>query len=219
MEQVITFSLFAQELTSPRLIKSHLPYRFLPSALHNGEAKVRHFCVLFLEMHLHINANYNQTERLQHCQMRCFTSRWSTWPVIRRTWWCPTTSSTALSGPWATGEPSRSSAGASWTTNVSDPLSGFSVHFTSAPAVLSFSCLSVHLFRSGIWLLVRTRSGILGTPHGLKRPLLEIRRHVQGNQETFSLLFWAFASSSYLKLCSCYNLDRRQWISKLYWCW
>lgn len=29
-----------QELTSPRLIKSHLPHRFLPSALHNGEAKV-----------------------------------------------------------------------------------------------------------------------------------------------------------------------------------
>ncbi|XP_068615721.1 sulfotransferase 4A1 [Brachionichthys hirsutus] len=29
-----------QELTSPRLIKSHLPYRFLPAALHNGEAKV-----------------------------------------------------------------------------------------------------------------------------------------------------------------------------------
>lgn len=29
-----------QELTSPRLIKSHLPYRFLPTALHNGEAKV-----------------------------------------------------------------------------------------------------------------------------------------------------------------------------------
>lgn len=31
---------FQQELTSPRLIKSHLPYRFLPTALHNGEAKV-----------------------------------------------------------------------------------------------------------------------------------------------------------------------------------
>lgn len=31
---------FPQELTSPRLIKSHLPYRFLPTALHNGEAKV-----------------------------------------------------------------------------------------------------------------------------------------------------------------------------------
>ncbi|MGH0115693.1 UNVERIFIED_CONTAM: hypothetical protein FKN15_038016 [Acipenser sinensis] len=30
-----------QELTSPRLIKSHLPYRFLPTALHNGESKVR----------------------------------------------------------------------------------------------------------------------------------------------------------------------------------
>lgn len=30
-----------QELTSPRLIKSHLPYRFLPTALHHGEAKVR----------------------------------------------------------------------------------------------------------------------------------------------------------------------------------
>lgn len=29
-----------QELTSPRLIKSHLPYRFLPTALHEGEAKV-----------------------------------------------------------------------------------------------------------------------------------------------------------------------------------
>lgn len=29
-----------QELTSPRLIKSHLPYRFLPTALHHGEAKV-----------------------------------------------------------------------------------------------------------------------------------------------------------------------------------
>ncbi|TRY71350.1 hypothetical protein DNTS_008129 [Danionella cerebrum] len=29
-----------QELTSPRLIKSHLPYRFLPSAMHNGEGKV-----------------------------------------------------------------------------------------------------------------------------------------------------------------------------------
>ncbi|XP_032445526.1 sulfotransferase 4A1 isoform X2 [Xiphophorus hellerii] len=29
-----------QELTSPRLIKSHLPYRFLPTAMHNGEAKV-----------------------------------------------------------------------------------------------------------------------------------------------------------------------------------
>lgn len=30
-----------QELTSPRLIKSHLPYRFLPSDLHNGDSKVR----------------------------------------------------------------------------------------------------------------------------------------------------------------------------------
>uniref|UniRef100_A0A3Q2WLV9 Sulfotransferase n=1 Tax=Haplochromis burtoni TaxID=8153 RepID=A0A3Q2WLV9_HAPBU len=29
-----------QELSSPRLIKSHLPYRFLPTAMHNGEAKV-----------------------------------------------------------------------------------------------------------------------------------------------------------------------------------
>ncbi|CAL8405381.1 unnamed protein product [Arctogadus glacialis] len=29
-----------QELTSPRLIKSHLPYRFLPAAMHSGEAKV-----------------------------------------------------------------------------------------------------------------------------------------------------------------------------------
>uniref|UniRef100_A0A8C1U9K0 Sulfotransferase n=2 Tax=Cyprinus carpio TaxID=7962 RepID=A0A8C1U9K0_CYPCA len=29
-----------QELTSPRLIKSHLPYRFLPTAMHNGEGKV-----------------------------------------------------------------------------------------------------------------------------------------------------------------------------------
>ncbi|KAF6340557.1 sulfotransferase family 4A member 1 [Rhinolophus ferrumequinum] len=29
-----------KELTSPRLIKSHLPYRFLPSDLHNGESKV-----------------------------------------------------------------------------------------------------------------------------------------------------------------------------------
>lgn len=63
MKQVITFYLFLQELTSPRLIKSHLPYRFLPSALHNGEAKVRHFCVLFLEMHLHINANYDVEQR------------------------------------------------------------------------------------------------------------------------------------------------------------
>lgn len=124
-----------------------------------------------------------------HCRMWCFTSRWSTWLVIRRTWWCPTTSSTALSGPWATGEPSRSSADASWMTNVNDPLSGFSVHFILTPVVLSFSCLSVHLFCSGIWLLVRTCSGILGTPHGLKRPLLEIWRHVQGNHKTFFLLF------------------------------
>ncbi|NXT13374.1 ST4A1 Sulfotransferase, partial [Prunella fulvescens] len=29
-----------KELTSPRLIKSHLPYRFLPSDLHNGNSKV-----------------------------------------------------------------------------------------------------------------------------------------------------------------------------------
>ncbi|XP_059360916.1 sulfotransferase 4A1-like [Carassius carassius] len=29
-----------QELTSPRLIKSHLPYRFMPTAMHNGEGKV-----------------------------------------------------------------------------------------------------------------------------------------------------------------------------------
>ncbi|XP_011790192.1 PREDICTED: sulfotransferase 4A1 [Colobus angolensis palliatus] len=29
-----------KELTSPRLIKSHLPYRFLPSDLHNGDSKV-----------------------------------------------------------------------------------------------------------------------------------------------------------------------------------
>ncbi|CAB1433703.1 unnamed protein product [Pleuronectes platessa] len=29
-----------QELTSPRLIKSHLPYRFLPTAMQHGEAKV-----------------------------------------------------------------------------------------------------------------------------------------------------------------------------------
>ncbi|XP_034993878.2 sulfotransferase 4A1 [Zootoca vivipara] len=29
-----------KELTSPRLIKSHLPYRFLPSDLHSGESKV-----------------------------------------------------------------------------------------------------------------------------------------------------------------------------------
>uniref|UniRef100_A0A2K5K0E9 Sulfotransferase n=1 Tax=Colobus angolensis palliatus TaxID=336983 RepID=A0A2K5K0E9_COLAP len=28
-----------KELTSPRLIKSHLPYRFLPSDLHNGDSK------------------------------------------------------------------------------------------------------------------------------------------------------------------------------------
>lgn len=30
----------SQELTSPRLVKSHLPYRFLPSDLHNGDSKV-----------------------------------------------------------------------------------------------------------------------------------------------------------------------------------
>ncbi|XP_061125141.1 sulfotransferase 4A1 [Syngnathus typhle] len=29
-----------KELTSPRLIKSHLPYRFLPTGMHNGEAKI-----------------------------------------------------------------------------------------------------------------------------------------------------------------------------------
>ncbi|XP_057711585.1 sulfotransferase 4A1 isoform X2 [Corythoichthys intestinalis] len=29
-----------KELTSPRLIKSHLPYRFLPRGMHNGEAKI-----------------------------------------------------------------------------------------------------------------------------------------------------------------------------------
>nr|XP_057924542.1 sulfotransferase 4A1 isoform X2 [Doryrhamphus excisus]XP_057924543.1 sulfotransferase 4A1 isoform X2 [Doryrhamphus excisus] len=29
-----------KELMSPRLIKSHLPYRFLPRGIHNGEAKV-----------------------------------------------------------------------------------------------------------------------------------------------------------------------------------
>ncbi|KAL7982745.1 hypothetical protein Chor_010343 [Crotalus horridus] len=29
-----------KELTSPRLIKSHLPYRFLPSDLHSGESKI-----------------------------------------------------------------------------------------------------------------------------------------------------------------------------------
>ncbi|XP_067856202.1 sulfotransferase 4A1 isoform X3 [Heptranchias perlo] len=29
-----------KELTSPRLIKSHLPYRFLPTDLHNGQSKV-----------------------------------------------------------------------------------------------------------------------------------------------------------------------------------
>ncbi|XP_054941313.1 sulfotransferase 4A1 isoform X1 [Physeter macrocephalus] len=29
-----------KELTSPRLIKSHLPYRFLPSDLHSGDSKV-----------------------------------------------------------------------------------------------------------------------------------------------------------------------------------
>uniref|UniRef100_A0A8C6UD78 Sulfotransferase n=1 Tax=Neogobius melanostomus TaxID=47308 RepID=A0A8C6UD78_9GOBI len=33
-------SLCVQELTSPRLIKSHLPFRFLPSAMHHGEGKV-----------------------------------------------------------------------------------------------------------------------------------------------------------------------------------
>ncbi|CAJ0935252.1 unnamed protein product [Ranitomeya imitator] len=35
-----TLHTFSQELTSPRLIKSHLPYRFLPTDLHNGESKV-----------------------------------------------------------------------------------------------------------------------------------------------------------------------------------
>ncbi|XP_077399305.1 sulfotransferase 4A1 isoform X2 [Vanacampus margaritifer] len=29
-----------KELTSPRFIKSHLPYRFLPTGMHNGEAKI-----------------------------------------------------------------------------------------------------------------------------------------------------------------------------------
>ncbi|XP_077357133.1 sulfotransferase 4A1 isoform X2 [Festucalex cinctus] len=29
-----------KELTSPRLIKSHLPYRFLPTGMHDGEAKL-----------------------------------------------------------------------------------------------------------------------------------------------------------------------------------
>ncbi|CDQ85722.1 unnamed protein product, partial [Oncorhynchus mykiss] len=37
---VLDSSMFSQELTSPRLIKSHLPYRFLPTAMHNGESKV-----------------------------------------------------------------------------------------------------------------------------------------------------------------------------------
>ncbi|XP_047910533.1 sulfotransferase 4A1 isoform X2 [Anser cygnoides] len=36
MEEIANFP----ELTSPRLIKSHLPYRFLPSDLHNGNSKV-----------------------------------------------------------------------------------------------------------------------------------------------------------------------------------
>ncbi|EMP33995.1 Sulfotransferase 4A1 [Chelonia mydas] len=36
MEEIANFP----ELTSPRLIKSHLPYRFLPSDLHNGDSKV-----------------------------------------------------------------------------------------------------------------------------------------------------------------------------------
>lgn len=49
----------------------------------------------------------------------CFYSRSSTWHGTRRTWWCPIISSTVLSGPWATEEPSRSSADASWMTSVS----------------------------------------------------------------------------------------------------
>lgn len=36
----LLYQFVSQELTSPRLIKSHLPYRFLPSAMHNGEGKV-----------------------------------------------------------------------------------------------------------------------------------------------------------------------------------
>lgn len=55
----------------------------------------------------------------RHRVLLWFCSRWSTWLVTLKTWWCPTTSSTALSGPWATGEPSRSSAGALWMTSVS----------------------------------------------------------------------------------------------------
>lgn len=43
------------------------------------------------------------------------------------------------------------------------------------------SCVCALLFpHSGIRLLVRTRARILGTPHGLKRPLSEVWRHVQG---------------------------------------
>uniref|UniRef100_A0A3Q3AH29 Sulfotransferase n=1 Tax=Kryptolebias marmoratus TaxID=37003 RepID=A0A3Q3AH29_KRYMA len=39
-DQLLVCFVLLQELTSPRLIKSHLPYRFLPKAMHHGEAKV-----------------------------------------------------------------------------------------------------------------------------------------------------------------------------------
>lgn len=54
LKELTTFCLSLQELTSPRLIKSHLPYRFLPTALHNGEAKVRLLYLLYIHLHLNL---------------------------------------------------------------------------------------------------------------------------------------------------------------------
>lgn len=123
------------------------------------------------------------------------SSRWSTWPVTRRTWWCPTTSSTALWGPWATGEPSRSSAAASWTTNVNGLACGSKSVLVFYPHASAVSLCALMFPHSGIRLLVWTRAGILGTPHGLKRPLPEVWRHVQGGHLTFSYLHGTWVSS------------------------
>lgn len=185
----MTSFVFLQELTSPRLIKSHLPYRFLPTAMHNGEAKVSPLrldtaypvAMTLRCMNMQSMSPWNPV--MVHFQV-IYMARNPKDLVVSYYQFHRSLRTMSYRGTFQEFSRRFMNDKCNWPSDWFPVSASFFLCpvFSRAP-----SCISLPLSRSGIWFLVWTCSGILGTPHGLKCALLEIWRYVQGNNITTSL--------------------------------